>query len=221
MKSRSNDAVHDSHEQAGSEPPRDVAGANETLSPDLPAIRGALDAGRIGTWSWDIGSDTVRWSHNMEEIHDLPPSTFDGTFAAFQRDIHPDDQAEVQAAIRESVHSGKDYHVQYRLAPRPDRDDRWVEAAGRIIDDGSTKRLLGICRDVTDRVRLLRELRARARQQEAVARISERALTEVDLQKLFEELVAMVAEILDVEFIKVLELVPGDAELLLRARRRC
>ncbi len=216
MNDRLNDPVPESHEQTGSR--SDAKGAGEASSlADLLAVRGALDAGRIGTWSWDVGSESVRWSHNMEDIHDLPAGTFDGTFAAFQRDIHPDDQAEVQAAIRESVHSGKDYHVQYRLAPRSDRDDRWVEAAGRVVDDGAAKRLLGVCRDVTDRVRLLRELRARARQQEAVARISERALTEVDLQKLFEELVTLVAEILDVEFIKILELVPGDAELLLRA----
>ncbi len=74
-----------------------------------------------------------------------------------------------------------------------------------------------MCRDVSDRVKLMRELRARARQQEAVARLGEQALAEVDLQKLLEGIVAMVAEILDVEFVKVLELVPGDAELLLRA----
>ena len=50
-----------------------------------------------------------------------------------------------------------------------------------------------------------------------MARLGERALTETDLQKLFDDVVATVAEILDVEFVKILELVPGDAELLLRA----
>ena len=77
--------------------------------------------------------------------------------------------------------------------------------------------LLGICREITGRQKLLRELRARAKQQEALARLGERALTEVDLQKLFDEMVATVAELLGVEFVKILELVPGDAELLLRA----
>ena len=77
--------------------------------------------------------------------------------------------------------------------------------------------MMGTCRDVTERVRLHRELRIRARQQEAVARLGERALTEIDLQKLFDDAVATIAEILDVEMVKILELVPGDAELLLRA----
>ena len=112
-----------------------------------------------------------------------------GTFASFQKDIHPEDQPEVMAAIQESLRSGKPYHVHYRLAPRSDEDDRWVEAVASVIsgEDGKPARLLGICRDVTDRQKLLRELRVRAKQQETVARLGEHALTETDLQKLFDE----------------------------------
>ena len=77
--------------------------------------------------------------------------------------------------------------------------------------------MLGVCRDVTDRQKLLRELRLRTKQQEALARIGELALTESDLQKLFDEIATAIGQLLDVEFVKVLELVPGDAELLLRA----
>jgi PAS domain S-box-containing protein len=215
-----NKAVPGSHEQKESGPHQpDLTGTvDESLFPDLPSVRAALDAGKIGIWSWDVGADTIRWSGNLEEIHDLPAGSFDGTFSSFQKDIHPEDQAEVQAAIQESLRGGKAYHVQYRLAPRPEREERWVEAVGSVVvEDGKPAHLLGVCRDVSDRVRLLRELRARAKQQEAVARLGERALTEVDLQKLFEEVVATVADILDVEFVKILELVPGDAELLLRA----
>ena len=63
---------------------------------------------------------------------------------------------------------------------------------------------------------LHRELRIRASQQEAVARLGERALTETDLQKFFDDAAATIAEILDVES-RNPRLVPGDAELLLRA----
>ena len=144
-----------------------------------------------------------------------------GTFAGFQNDIHPEDQPEVMAAIQESLREGKPYHVHYRLAPRADEEDRWLECTASVIngEDGKPARLLGTCRDVTERQKLLRELRVRAKQQEIVARLGEQALTETDLQKLFDEMVATVADILDVEFVKILELVPGDAELLLRAGR--
>jgi PAS domain S-box-containing protein len=192
--------------------------ADNAQFPDLPSVRAALEAAQIGVWSWDIQSGSIRWSGNLETIHDLPAGSFDSTFSSFQKDIHPDDQPEVMAAIQESLRSGKPYHVQYRLVPRPEREERWVEAVATIVGDGgSATHLLGVCRDVSDRVKLVRELRARARQQEAVARLGEQALSEVDLQKLLDSIVSTVAEILEVDFVKVLELVPGDAELVLRA----
>ena len=212
------DAVPDQREHANASgfPEEGKIGAGESFL-DSEAVGIALEAGKVGVWSWDIKSNTVQWSGNMEQIHELAAS-FDGTFSAFQKDIHPEDQPEVSAAVQESLRSGKPYHVHYRLAPRPDTEERWVEVMASVIqENGVAVRMLGTCRDVTDRQRLLRELRARAKQQEAVARLGERALIESDLQKLFDEIVATIAGILDVEFVKILELVPGDAELLLRA----
>jgi PAS domain S-box-containing protein len=186
--------------------------------PDAQSAAVALDAGQIGVWSWELQSNLVQWSANLERIHRLPPGGLQGTFASFQKDIHPEDQPEVMAAIQESVRTGKPYHVHYRLAPRADEEDRWIEAVATVVqENGAAARLLGICRDVTDRQKLLRELRVRAKQQETIARLGERALIEADLQNLFDDVATAVADILDVEFVKILELVPGDAELLLRA----
>ena len=78
-----------------------------------------------------------------------------------------------------------------------------------IVKDGAAVGMVGVCYDVTDRVTIHRELRNRAKQQEAAARIGERALTETDLQKFFDGTVAAIAEILDVDLVKILELVPG------------
>jgi two-component sensor histidine kinase len=50
-----------------------------------------------------------------------------------------------------------------------------------------------------------------------VARLGAQALTELGLQRLFEDSVKTIAATLNVELVKILELVPGDAELLLRA----
>jgi GAF domain-containing protein len=60
-------------------------------------------------------------------------------------------------------------------------------------------------------------LKARARQQQAVARFGQRALVETDLQALMDEAVGVVAAVLDVEYCKVLELLPDGRNLLLRA----
>ncbi|WP_247001519.1 PAS domain S-box protein [Halosolutus gelatinilyticus] len=60
------------------------------------------------------------------------------------------------------------------------------------------------------------ELRARIRQQEVVADLGHRALETDDLDRLFQEAVAAVAETLDNEYATVLELRPGGDEAFLR-----
>jgi two-component sensor histidine kinase len=61
------------------------------------------------------------------------------------------------------------------------------------------------------------ELRARIKQQEALAQLGERALAETDLERLLNDVVSTVALTLAVDFVEVLELMPGDSDLLLRA----
>jgi PAS domain S-box-containing protein len=210
------DAVPDPHEERQDSPRDDRAGPE--AFPDAASAALALQAGEIGVWSWDVASNAVKWSPAVERIHRFPAGSFGGDSSSLQKVIHPEDQPEVTAAVQESLRTGKSYHVHYRLAPQSDEEDRWIETVASVIqENGAPVRLVGLCRDVTDRQRLLRELRARAKQQETVARLSERALTESNLQTLFDEIAVTTAEILDVEFVKILELLPGDAELLLRA----
>lgn len=61
------------------------------------------------------------------------------------------------------------------------------------------------------------KLQSRLRQQAAVARLGQMALTQTDLALLFDETVAVVAQVLEVEFCKILEQRPDEDSLLLRA----
>jgi signal transduction histidine kinase/ActR/RegA family two-component response regulator len=77
--------------------------------------------------------------------------------------------------------------------------------------------MVGVCADVTERKRAEAARFARAKQQEVVASLGELALREWDLQKVFEHATATVVQALEVEYCKVLELLPGGEEVLLRA----
>lgn len=61
------------------------------------------------------------------------------------------------------------------------------------------------------------ELRVRVKQQEALAQLGERALAESDIDRLLDDAASTVAMTLSVDFVKILELLPGDTELVLRA----
>src|SRR5205823_5793492 len=51
----------------------------------------ALRAASMGTWDVDIVRDVHTWSVETEALFGLAPGTFDGTYAAFRRGVHPDD----------------------------------------------------------------------------------------------------------------------------------
>src|ERR1700683_2951530 len=70
---------------------------------------------------------------------------------------------------------------------------------------------------ITERVNLEAELRSRVKQQEALAQLGERALVEPDVERLLKDTVSTVAMTLSVDFVKILELLPGNTDLLLRA----
>jgi PAS domain S-box-containing protein len=178
----------------------------------------ALEAGRMGTWAWDIVANRVTWSPGLEALHGLAPGTFDGTFAAFKRDIHPDDWAEVERRIARTLQDGADHHIEYRIASASG-EVKWVEGRGKLHCDeaGRPLRMVGVCADVTERKRAEAGRVARARQQKIVASLGELALRERDVQKVFEHATAAVANVLEVEYCKVLEVLPGGEEMLLRA----
>ena len=68
-----------------------------------------------------------------------------------------------------------------------------------------------------DRKRAEERLRARERQQAAVAELGQRALVAAELPDLLQAAAALVAQTLDVELSAVLELLPGGAEFVVRA----
>ncbi|MGH9335500.1 MAG: PAS domain S-box protein, partial [Vicinamibacteria bacterium] len=119
-------------------------------------LRLALDAGRMGAWEWNVKSGGVTWSPELQAIHGLERGAFDGTFEAFQRDIHPEDRERVLGTIEGTVREGReDYQIEYRIL-RPDGEMRWLEARGKVFRDssGAPLRMLGICSDITERKRL-------------------------------------------------------------------
>jgi PAS domain S-box-containing protein len=115
-------------------------------------LRVALEAGRMGTWQWTMGTGDLKWSPGLEAIHGYAPGTFPGTFDAFRAEIHPDDRDRTLAAITDAAQKRRDHHIEYRIV-RGDGTMRWVEGRGQLFlnDRGKPDRMVGVCADVTER----------------------------------------------------------------------
>jgi len=40
----------------------------------------AVEAARLGSWTWDMAAGTTTWDERPAEMHGLPPGGFGGTF---------------------------------------------------------------------------------------------------------------------------------------------
>jgi PAS domain S-box-containing protein len=140
----------------------------EALQRHDDRLRLALEAGAMGTWEWDVRTNRVEWSPGLERIHGLPPGGFGGTFADFQREIHPDDRERVLGAIARAVVRREPYAVEYRLVT-PNGEIRWVEGKGRVDYDetGRPVRMMGVCTEITARKRAEAERLALAAREKA------------------------------------------------------
>jgi PAS domain S-box-containing protein len=114
-------------------------------------LRFALDAASMGTWDWDLSTHEVQWSDNLARIHGLPEGAFDGTFASYEREIHPDDRPRVFESIQKALNEGVPHEVEYRIVSA-DGTVRWCEGKGRVeYDGGRPARMSGVCMMVTRR----------------------------------------------------------------------
>jgi two-component sensor histidine kinase len=100
----------------------------------------------------------------------------------------------------------------------PDNNKSDIVAPEHITAEDRARDRPAVDRPASENIATLEsELRSRAKQQEALAQLGERALVEPDLERLLNDAVSTVALTLSVDFVKILELLPGNGELLLRA----
>ena len=123
----------------------------EELNESQEKLATALLAGRLGSWSIDIATETLVTSPLCREIYGLTEAD-EFTYPRLLEMIHPDDLGVMQEAVRRSLAHGEDYNVEYRTR-WPDGSVHWLQVNGRIIREsgGGMRGLVGVAMDVTGR----------------------------------------------------------------------
>ncbi len=153
----------------------------------------ALEAGRLGVWEWDMVSNKVWWSENLEEIHGLPKGSFHGTLEGFQQIVHPEDKERVARALAHAVENRSDYDIEFR-AVKPDGGYLWIGSKAKVFTDpeGRPVRMVGSAIDVTDWRRVNEALRS-------LLRVSQRLNSTLDVDGLLDVLVEEAIRMVDAE----------------------
>ena len=111
----------------------------------------ALQAGRMGTWYWDVVGDRLDWDAQLPRVFGLEPGQFDGTFDGYLALLHPDDVEPTLASIQESLATGCDHYIEHRVI-YPDGSVHWVSGTGRPIvgPNGEIVGLVGVGADISE-----------------------------------------------------------------------
>jgi len=114
----------------------------------------------IGSWHWDISSDTHVWSDEIYRIYGrdpaLPPAAYPEVAAYFT----PASWANLAAAVEQAMTQGTAYTCDAEVV-RPDGAHRWITARGDATRDAAGKvvDLHGTVQDITERKQAEQEIR--------------------------------------------------------------
>jgi PAS domain S-box-containing protein len=124
----------------------------------------ALEAGKVGSWSWDVDTQIVVGNAELANIFGttanqarkgIPLSHFIGS-------IHPDDRGRVSAAMQHSIDAKTSFDIEFRVVNG--KATKWVLGRGRLLDTQAERRLSGVTVDVTERRDLQAQIELARRQ---------------------------------------------------------
>ena len=115
-------------------------------------------AAHPGSWQVNLTTGEFSASDRAIELHGLPPGTHLNHERALAC-VHPDDRASIEAALRQTLESGKPFRHEYRM-PQPDGSVRWVSSHAERRGEGNQTCVVGHVQDITDRKQAEEALRA-------------------------------------------------------------
>ena len=176
----------------------------------VPAVTFREDASEPGS--------VLYVSREIEALLGYPLSEWRDQPSFWLEHVHPSDRAEVEAEFARTDATCDPFNMDYRLIAMDGRTV-WIHCEAVLTPDahGGKPVWEGVLVDITERKKIEDALGLRERQQQAVARLGQRALEEVDLSMLLDEAVVYVSRSLDVEYAKIFEVLPGGDNLILRA----
>jgi len=122
----------------------------------------AMEAGRIGYWEREAGSDRVSFSPMLEEMLELDHGTYDGSLEGWMKCIDPADHETVLAGIEEAQRTRENCTFKYRVRTA-DGSERWITTTGTYKYDeaGNFVVAQGVSWDSTAAEIAARELKRR------------------------------------------------------------
>ena len=108
--------------------------------------------GKIGTFSWRVGTDEITWSEQLYRIYELEIGAR-VTLELIRTRVHPEDVTLIERMVEQVRDGCHDFEWQYRLV-MPDRSIKHLHAVARAIrDEAGDLEYIAAIQDITARRR--------------------------------------------------------------------
>jgi PAS domain S-box-containing protein len=123
-------------------------------------LREAQRLAKIGSWKWDIETDTVIWSEELYRIAGRDPNLPAVSYQEHRELYTPESWERLQRVVEEVLRTGTPYELDLEMI-RSDGAKLWLVARGEALRDytGRIVHLHGTVQDITERKRAEEELR--------------------------------------------------------------
>jgi two-component system CheB/CheR fusion protein len=118
-------------------------------------LRVAMEAGKMGTWDWNILKDEILWSTDHNIMFGIPVNRQSGSYKEFLQHVHPNDREHVTEVLRKALDTRRDFAMEMR-SQHPNGRITWIAAFSRAFynEQGKAYRMIGVVIDITERKRL-------------------------------------------------------------------
>jgi PAS domain S-box-containing protein len=105
---------------------------------------------QLGSWEFDLATQTITWSEEMFRIFGRDPALGEPTYAAFQQAVHPDDRPRLLPAVNRAIAEQLPYSVEHRII-NPDGSLHYLISKGEAVLDqhGHVIKLVGTSLNIT------------------------------------------------------------------------
>jgi len=154
--------------------------ARRALDEASQRLKLALDAARLGDWSWDARTDVTTMSETGAYIFGIPPGTH-MSWEELRNLLHPDDREPTKKIVEEALANRTDYDIEYRVI-RSDNSEVWVLSKGRGIyaENGTVTGMLGFIQDISTRKANEQTLRQQAEALRTLNETAQKARSEAE-----------------------------------------
>lgn len=129
--------------------------SHERLRESEERLRVAMEAGKMGTWDWNMFTGEILWSAEHNVMYGVPVERRGGTYKEWLQYIHPHDRDNVAEVMLQAIDARKDFVMEMRSLHANGRTT-WIAVYGHSFynEQGKAQRMIGVVMDITERKRL-------------------------------------------------------------------